>query len=146
MRKFLLMMFAALSAFIFAGCAETPQQTAHKWGEAILSGDLAAADKYSSPETRQINEAIIKDFAENAEHRSRFEANWQKLTSAEVAFDGDLAFIIIDGKASLALVRGENGWLVHINVQKNTGNSDAGNDVEASAKAQAAADSLPDSE
>ena len=131
---------------IMSGCADSPQQTAHKWGEAILSGDLAAADKYSSPETRQINEAIIKDFAENAEHRSRFEANWQKLTSAEVAFDGDLAFIIIDGKASLALVRGENGWLVHINVQKNTGNSDAGNDVEASAKAQAAADSLPDSE
>ena len=139
MKKFLMMVVAALSVLIFAGCADKPQEVAQKWGEAIISGDLAGANEYSSPVTHPINEAIIRDFAENAEHKARFESNWQKLSSAEVAIDGDIAFIIIDGKAELALIRIDGKWKVHINIQR--GEGDSGADAEVDAQAQADADS-----
>ncbi len=138
MKKFLMTVMAVLSVLIFAGCADTPQEVAYKWGEAILAGDPENANKYSSPETHPINEAIIRDFAENAGHKSRFESNWQKLSAAEAAIDGDMAFIIIDGKAELALIRIDGKWKVHINIQQ----SDSGSAADsADALAQADADS-----
>jgi len=148
-KKFLMFCFAALNVLILAGCADTPQEVAHQWGEAILAGDLASANKFSSPETHRINEAIISDFAGNAEHRSRFKSNWQQLPSAEVVIDGDIAQIIIDGRAALALVRIDGKWKVHINVQSDGQSgeeSESSAGAEAAARAQAEADSRSDAE
>ena len=146
MKKFLMALSVLGCMLIMSGCAETPQQVAQKWGEAIINGDLAAANNYSSPETHQVNETIIKDMAENAEHRATFEAHLQQVANSEVFIDGDVAQIIIDGKAVLALVKVNGSWKVHINVQKGGSREPSESETEAAAKAQADVNSKRDSE
>ena len=109
MKKFIWSIIA--SAFIMAGCSDSPEEVVQKWGNAIVNGDKAAADKLVTPgdkgDNAKGNEFIIEMYKDcKPNEQDSFKNAFDNIGKAEV--NGDTAKITVNNiRFSLKKVDGK---------------------------------------
>lgn len=112
MKKFLMTLLAAASTFIMTGCADSPEEVVQNWGNAIISGDKAAADKLLAPGTdARINEFFIQGYKNDKHNQDSFKNAFENIGKAEV--NGDSAKIEV-AKLHFSLKKVDGKWKISI--------------------------------
>lgn len=117
MKKYLMMLMAAVSVFVMTGCTEAPNKVVSKWGAAIIAGDKAAASEavVNTEASKEMNEFFLKSFKEgNEETQGKFKAAVEKIGEAKI--NGDTAEVEMvfskNDKATLVLKKVDGKWKI----------------------------------
>ena len=113
MKKFLMMLCGVFSLFIFAGCADSPDEVVAQWGEAVLAGDKAAADELVTDESKKLNGLIIL-LASDEDKKVVMRKELDEYLSGEIVVDGDNAEIKVEGKTEVRLKKVDGKWLIDL--------------------------------
>ncbi len=105
-----MMLCGVFSLFIFAGCADSPDEVVADWGAAIMAGDKAAADEFVTADSKDANALMI--LAATAD-KEDFQKGLDELKEkGEVVINGDKAEIKVDGKTEFILKKVDGDWKI----------------------------------
>jgi len=99
MKKLTLLLMTLAAVLVFAGCGKplSPKDTALSWARAIIGGDLAKANKYSTPESKEINEMLIEKGRKYDDERRKKELDRyaKRVEASKEVIDGDTATLVV---------------------------------------------------
>lgn len=103
---------ASLSMLLVAGCGDSPESVAEEYMDALLSGNLAAANAVSTENTQKINGFAIAMVQEQKKKGKDVPAN-PEIDKVEV--DGDRAKVTFKGsEGPLELTKVDGEWKVDV--------------------------------
>lgn len=117
MRKNVLFIFVITLLCAFSGCSkveDSPQKAAKLWMQALVDGDHAAANEYSTTEVHFINAKALENFRENPQSKTKLQQEINQIDSYKVVINGDTAQLFAPGeKNNPLLLKKVNGkWRV----------------------------------
>lgn len=119
MKKCFVAMLAILSLFIMTGCGGgSPKKVAEKWLNAMMNGDVKAANAVSTAKTHEFNARAIERSKEDSESLEKIKKS--KITYEE-KIDGDKAIVTVTSDAekeemTITLVKQDGKWLVDVSI------------------------------
>lgn len=103
---------ASLSMLFAAGCGDSPESVAEEYMDALLSGDLAAANAVSTESAQKINGFAIAMIQEQKQKGKNIP---EEPVVDKVEVNGDSAKVTFEGsKDALDLVKVDGEWKVDV--------------------------------
>ena len=116
MKKLFTLMLALCGLLFITGCADSPQDVAKKYTQALYDGDLAEANKYSTKKTHAFNEIVInasKD-KKSDKDKAKLKEALDSIDDSTEQIDGNTAKLI-SGKKTIAILQKVDGdWKVDV--------------------------------
>ena len=119
MKKFLWVAVAGL-AVVLAGCSDSPKTVTEKWHDAIVSGDLETANKYSTDSMQSVNKVNVGLFAKDDHSWGNKlipgqAENFRNMKFGKEEISGDIATVYFnDDKGQIQLRKVDGDWKVNM--------------------------------
>lgn len=118
MKRSIYILLTCLNIALLTACSKakqaTPQQAAKLWMQALLNGNQAAANEYSTTPVHFLNAQTIKNLNNNKPAQDKIHREIDELDSCAIVIEGDIAKIYKPGdiKNPLRLKKVNGRWRV----------------------------------